>query len=83
MSSTVLITLLIVSGLVALTKILTKHRRERWHNEAQRAAPSARERELEDELGQLRERIHVLERIATDDRVPRELADEIEKLRDQ
>ena len=42
-----------------------------------------REAELEQEVEELRERIHVLERIATDDRAPRQLSDEIEKLRDK
>ena len=51
-------------------------------------APSARENELEKEVEALRERIHVLERIATDanstnQRQTRALADEIESLRDR
>ncbi|MEO6388998.1 MAG: hypothetical protein ABIT16_03615 [Croceibacterium sp.] len=44
---------------------------------------SAREAELEQEVRELRERLQVLERIATDDRGPRLLSDEIEKLRDK
>lgn len=52
------------------------------------SAPSAREHELEKEVESLRERIHVLERIATDanstkQRQTRALADEIESLRDR
>jgi hypothetical protein len=52
------------------------------------AAPSPRENELEREVEALRERIHVLERIATDanstkQRQTRALADEIESLRDR
>jgi len=43
--------------------------------------PSAREKALESEVEQLRERIQVLERIATDP--ARRTADEIEKLRDE
>jgi hypothetical protein len=43
---------------------------------------SAREKELEREVEELRERIKVLERIATDGRDTRLLSDEIEKLRD-
>lgn len=44
---------------------------------------SARESELQREVEQLRERIHVLERIATDGRKPHALAAEIESLRDR
>jgi hypothetical protein len=44
---------------------------------------SPREAELEKEVGDLRERIHVLERIATDGRGTRALADEIESLREK
>lgn len=46
------------------------------------AQPSPREIELEREVENLRERIHVLERIATDERRPRQLAAEIDSLRD-
>ena len=46
-------------------------------------ANSARERELEAELTELRERIKVLERIATDGHETQRLAAEIDKLRDQ
>ena len=42
-----------------------------------------REAELERELQELRERVKVLERIATDDRHTRAIADEIESLRDK
>lgn len=44
---------------------------------------SPREAELEKEVGELRERVHVLERIATDGRGTRALADEIESLREK
>ena len=52
------------------------------------SAPSEREHELEKEVESLRERIHVLERIATDanstnQRQTRALAEEIENLRDR
>lgn len=47
------------------------------------ALASPREAELEKEVGDLRERIHVLERIATDGRGTRALADEIESLREK
>jgi hypothetical protein len=45
------------------------------------AQPSPRELELQREVEDLRERIHVLERIATDGRSTRALSDEIESLR--
>ena len=44
---------------------------------------SSREAELEKEVEGLRERVHVLERIATDGRGTRALADEIESLREK
>jgi hypothetical protein len=44
---------------------------------------SGREAELEREVTELRERVKVLERIATDGRETRLLSDEIEKLRDK
>lgn len=47
------------------------------------ALPSPRERELEKELESLRERVKVLERIATDERHSRAIAEEIESLRDK
>lgn len=43
---------------------------------------SGREAELEREVTELRERVKVLERIATDGRDTRLLSDEIDKLRD-
>lgn len=47
------------------------------------ALPSPREQELKREVEELRERIHVLERIATDAHKPQALAAEIESLRDR
>lgn len=44
---------------------------------------NGREAELESEVEELRERLHVLERITVDGREERRLSDEIEKLRDQ
>lgn len=46
------------------------------------AQSKAREAELEKEVEQLRERIQVLERIATDGREAKAIAEEIESLRD-
>lgn len=45
-------------------------------------ADTGRERQLESEIAELKERIKVLERIAYDDRKRLGLADEIESLRD-
>lgn len=53
------------------------------HSETAAMPGSAREGELQREVEQLRERIHVLERIATDGRKPHALAAEIESLRDR
>ena len=46
-------------------------------------ADSARESELQREVRELRERVKVLERIATDEHEPKRLAAEIERLRDE
>lgn len=48
---------------------------------ARDAMPSARENELQREVDDLRQRIAVLERIATEDRHSKAIAEEIEKLR--
>lgn len=61
--------------------------RSRRHEDAAQVGISERERALEDEVEQLRERIHVLERIATDNHSPdaietRRISEEIEKLRE-
>ena len=45
------------------------------------AQPSPRELDQQREISELRERLHVLERIATDGRQTRALSDEIESLR--
>ena len=62
-------------------------RRRRGHIEPQAlldpAQPSPREKELQREVEDLRTRIHVLERIATDGRHTNNLAAEIESLRDR
>lgn len=83
MSAIVLIVAIIVFGKV----ISNRHRHDRDfgpnHEDHRQIGPSPREREMEAELKQLRERVQVLERIATDDRDTRRLADEIEQLRHQ
>lgn len=47
------------------------------------AAPDPDSDKLREEVQYLKERVAVLEKIATDDRGARELTDEIEKLRDR
>lgn len=58
-----------------------KHRRSR-HDSIEATGPSPRELELQSEVEQLRDRVKVLERIATDEHKPQRLAAEIESLRD-
>lgn len=57
--------------------------RNHAENRAVEPRRSQRESELEQEIDALRERVKVLERIATDGRPTRALADEIESLRDK
>jgi hypothetical protein len=87
----IVIVAIIVSGVVRLARIRagtdhlhSKHgRRMAEQRLLNPAEPSPRELELQREVEDLRERIHVLERIATDGRQTRELASEIESLRDR
>ncbi len=58
-----------------------KSREVEQQQSQQPALPSERETELEEEVVNLRERVKVLERIATDP--ARRTAEEIEKLRDE
>ena len=64
---------------------LGRHRRDGFSPQAlfDPAQPSPRETELQREVEDLRIRIHVLERIATDGRHSGNLAAEIESLRDR
>lgn len=57
--------------------------RHRQPDSNQELRSSKHETELEKEVDALRERVKVLERIATDGRPTRALADEIESLRDK
>lgn len=85
----IIIIAIIVSGIVRLAKIRagvpdreTQRMNSRGGQHLLNAAgPSPREIELKREVEDLRERVHVLERIATDGRETRALADEIESLR--
>ncbi|MEQ1499202.1 MAG: hypothetical protein ABL914_11115 [Novosphingobium sp.] len=85
----IVIVAIVVSGVVRLARIRAgtdhlhgKHGRRMAEQGLLGAAkPSPRELELQKEVEDLRTRIHVLERIATDGRPARALADEIESLR--
>lgn len=73
--------IVLIVAVVSLAKMVSGRRRN--HSAAQDIVPppgpdqQALRREVED----LRERVRVLERIATDGRQSRDLADEIERLR--
>lgn len=58
------------------------HRPGNPHSALDPHLPSPRESELQREVDDLRERVKVLERIATDDRHSKAIAAEIESLRD-
>lgn len=85
----IIIVAIIVSGIVRIVRIRTGAERGRLRDGHGQAAqpllnqtgPSPREVELQREVVDLRERVQVLERIATDGRKSRDLADEIESLR--
>ncbi len=77
-------------ALIAIVAIIfgSRHRRRSLDNAPVNSGPESgagehteREKELEREVQELRERIQVLERIATDNRGAKRLADEIEELR--
>lgn len=82
----IVIVAIVTSMIVRLVRIWVgddrRSRIERRGAAASAALPSPREQELQREVEDLRERIHVLERIATDGRRPQALADEIERLRE-
>ena len=78
--------IVIIVGIIAVAEVLkAKHRARHGitvdHNGTEKLT-ERREAELKREIEELRERIKVLERIATDGRDTRLLADEIDKLRD-
>lgn len=85
----IIIVAIVASMIVRLVKIRhgmdpdRKHRHGTEQTRINAARPSLREQELQREVEDLRERIHVLERIATDGRKPQALAEEIERLRDR
>lgn len=74
--------LIVIAGL-AYDLIRQRNQAGAGHTDRQPDHASAqREAELERELAALRERVKVLERIATDDNDSRALAAEIDRLRD-
>lgn len=85
----IIIVAIVASMIVRLVKIQhgmdpdRKRRRGTGQALLDPAHPSPREQELQREVEDLRTRIHVLERIATDGRKPQALAEEIERLRDK
>jgi hypothetical protein len=68
---------------IRMTKYRAQSGRDRSGPTGPDALPAPREAELQREIADLRERIKVLERIATDGRKTAALADEIESLRDR
>lgn len=85
----IVIVAIVASMIVRLVKIqhgVDADRRRRRDATQSLTAPEqsgARELELQREVEALRERVHVLERIATDEHKPQALAAEIESLRDR
>ena len=82
--------IVLISAIVQAARARHGGGRSRRHRDDGRVeqAKSARELQLEHEVDDLRERIHVLERIATDGnsidaRETRRIAEEIEALRDE
>lgn len=65
------------------TKHLTRHGLYEDKTGETRPLETGREAELQREVEELRERIHVLERIATEDTEAKRLSAEIENLRDK
>jgi len=74
--------IVLVVAIVVIAGVFRNRQQQRPGQLAQTFEGSPRERELEDEIEQLRERVKVLERIATEDRGAKTLADRIENLRD-
>ncbi|KHL25565.1 hypothetical protein PK98_02530 [Croceibacterium mercuriale] len=68
--------------IVLICAIASVFRKPRRDLDSAEGVPSQRETELQRELTELRERVRVLERIATDDTQGRRLSDQIERLRE-
>ncbi|HWK42268.1 MAG TPA: hypothetical protein VNR60_10080 [Croceibacterium sp.] len=75
--------IVVIVAIGCLTKVLRTKYRARSHEPASDTAGLRSDPALENEVEQLRERIKVLERIATEDRETRRLSAEIESLREK
>lgn len=76
----IIIVALLVMGCIQIARMANRSKLDERGMDATDQRIARRNAELEDEVGQLRERVKVLERIATDP--ARRTADEIENLRD-
>ncbi len=76
----IIIVALLVMGCIQIARMANRSKLDERGMDATDQRIARRNAELEDEVGQLRERVKVLEKIATDP--ARRTADEIEKLRD-
>lgn len=74
---------LIVAMVMIASVLRSRHGGARHHINHDGGEASARERELQREVEELRERVKVLERITTDGRQAKAIAEEIESLRDK
>lgn len=77
----VLIVAIIAISRVSRERYRARNRELSFRAEQQPMLSSPRVSELEREVADLRKRLEVLERIATEDRKTRQLADEIDRLR--
>ena len=77
-SAIVVIVLIVAVASVMRSRQSDRHRLRQDSDEG----PSPRETQLKNEVEELRERIHVLEKITVDGREARAIADEIESLRE-
>ncbi|MCB2087967.1 MAG: hypothetical protein R3E18_05040 [Sphingomonadaceae bacterium] len=81
------IAVVLIVGIVAFSRVMRARYDARngfaSDREGNAVGHTPREKELEREVEDLRERIHVLERIATSDRDAKQIAAEIEQLRDK
>ncbi len=75
--------IIIIVAIICFTQMRTARHRHRFDAQAPVEADPAYAAALEREVAALRKRLEVLERIATEDRTTRNLANEIEQLRDQ
>lgn len=77
--------IVLIVAISAVAKVINGRRGIHLHHHDQsppQQIDQSYTRELEREVADLRERVRVLERIATDERDTKRLADEIESLRD-